>query len=68
MDAPQLQTDPLLAQLQQTAQQQQNEALQQQAQGDTASLMARYGTRLALSGATMPSFSPMSTPAFGARS
>jgi hypothetical protein len=36
-----------------TAQQQQVQALQTEAQGDTASLMARYGARLAL-GSSMP--------------
>lgn len=39
-----------------TAQQQQVQALQTEAQGDTASLMARYGARLATGSAvgTMP--------------
>lgn len=44
----------MLQQLMQTAQQQQGAALQTEAQGDTASLMARYGARLAL-GSSMPS-------------
>lgn len=44
------QTDPNLVAEQQQAQQQQVSALQTQAQGDTAALMARYGTKLALSG------------------
>jgi hypothetical protein len=44
------QPDPQLAQLMRTAQQQQNAALQSEAAGDTASLLARYGARLALSG------------------
>lgn len=43
----------MLQQLMQTAQQQQGAALQTEAQGDTASLMARYGARLAL-GSSMP--------------
>lgn len=44
-------TDPTLIAEQQQAQADQVRALQTQAQGDTASLMARYGTRLALAGA-----------------
>ncbi len=44
---PQVQQDPMLGQLMQTAQQQQIQALQTEAAGDTASLMARYGARLA---------------------
>ena len=47
---PQIAVDPNLAQEQAAAQQQQAAALQTQAQGDTAALMAQYGTRLALSG------------------
>jgi hypothetical protein len=45
---PTLAIDPNLAAEQQAAQQQQISALQTQAQGDTAALMAQYGTRLAL--------------------
>lgn len=45
-------TDPRLIAEQQQAQADQVRALQTQAQGDTASLMARYGTRLALASAT----------------
>ena len=37
-------------------------ALQTQAAGDTASLMARYGTRLALAGAASPATSPATSP------
>jgi hypothetical protein len=50
-DPPQIATqpDPLLQQQEQAAQAANIAALTQQAQGDTASLMARYGTRLALS-------------------
>lgn len=46
----------MLGQLMQTAQQQQVQALQTEAAGDTASLMARYGARLATgaSAGTMP--------------
>lgn len=40
----------MLAQLMKTAQQQQVQALQTEAQGDTASLLARYGARMAASG------------------
>jgi hypothetical protein len=42
--------DPNLANEQQQAQQQQISTLQTQALGDTNALMARYGTKLALSG------------------
>lgn len=67
--APQVTTDPLISQLQQTATEQQNQQLSIQAQGDTASLMARYGTRLALAGSTTAAFSPLSPAStFGARS
>ena len=48
------QTDPNLAAEQANAQQQQVTALQTQAQSDTASLMARYGTKLALAGMSTP--------------
>jgi hypothetical protein len=54
---PTLEVDPNLALEQQQAQQQQVTALQTQAQGDTAALMAQYGTRLALGGA--PASAPM---------
>jgi hypothetical protein len=56
------QPDPMLGQLMRTAQQQQNAALQGEAAGDTASLLARYGARLALSG-TSGGSSP--SPMFG---
>lgn len=56
MDKPQTPTvaptDPTLDAEAAQAQQAKMMALQSQAQGDTASLMARYGTRLAMSGAT----------------
>ncbi len=45
---PPLPVDPNLANEQATAQADQMRALQTQAAGDTASIMARYGTRLAL--------------------
>lgn len=44
---PALTTDPLLAAQEQQAQRDQADALKVQASGDTASLMARYGMRLA---------------------
>lgn len=47
------QPDPTLVAEQQQAQDQLIQQLQGQAQADTASLMARYGTRLAVSGAAM---------------
>jgi hypothetical protein len=43
--------DPLLAQEQEQAKQDMIKSLQGQTQSDTADLMARYGTRLAMSGA-----------------
>jgi hypothetical protein len=46
---PQLPLDPTFAALQSQAQNDQLNEFMQQARGDTASLMARYGTRLALS-------------------
>jgi hypothetical protein len=49
--APPPQPDPMLDQLMQTAGQQQQVAMQSEAAGDTASLMARYGARLALGSA-----------------
>jgi hypothetical protein len=48
--APPPQQDPMLDQLMATAQRQQAVAMQGEAAGDTASLMARYGMRLALGG------------------
>ena len=55
------QTDPNLTAEQAQAQQDQITTLQTQATGDTASIMARYGTRLALAG-TAGTSSP-ATPA-----
>jgi hypothetical protein len=49
--APAPQQDPMLDQLMATAARQQQSALQSEAAGDTASLMARYGMRLALGSA-----------------
>ena len=60
------QPDPQLAQMMRTAQQQQTAALQGEAAGDTASLLARYGARLALSGTSGgASPSPMLGGMFG---
>lgn len=56
--APQLPADPNLASEQAKAQADQVKALQVEAQGDTASIMARYGARLALAG-TSPQSSNM---------
>ena len=64
--APQPQPDPMLDQLMRTARQQQTAALQTEAAGDTASLLARYGARLALSGTSGGSTpSPMFGGLFG---
>jgi hypothetical protein len=49
--APPPQPDPMLDQLTQTAGRQQQVAMQSEAAGDTAALMARYGARLALGSA-----------------
>lgn len=57
---PQVTQDPMLQQLMKTAQQQQVQALQTEAQGDTASLLARYGARMASGAGGAPTgFSPM---------
>ena len=50
--APTLPPDPTLQSAEQAAQNQNITALETQAQGDSASLMARYGTRLAIAGST----------------
>ena len=47
-NAPQIPVDPNLAAEQARAQKTLIDSLQTQAQGDTAALMSRYGTRLAL--------------------
>ena len=59
---PPLPVDPNLAAEQERAKNDLNSSLGKQTQGDMASLMARYGTQLALSGA-QSSGSPMATPA-----
>lgn len=69
--APQLPVDPNLAGEQQAAQNANISALQTQAQGDTASLMARYGTRLAMAqmaGGTGVAASAATSPLTGALS
>lgn len=60
-DAPKIETDPNLGAEQQQAQSTLIQGLQTQAQGDTAALMARYGTRLALSGSGMAPVAPTAT-------
>jgi hypothetical protein len=50
--------DPNLAAQQQQAQRSQIDALQTQAAGDTASLMTRYGTKLALAGSGISMAAP----------
>lgn len=54
--------DPNLAAEQQQAQNDLVNSLQTKTQGDMASLMARYGTQLALAGA---SYGPMTSPTTG---
>lgn len=55
---PQIAVDPNLKAEQERAKRDQIEALKMQAQGDTASIMARYGARLALSGAMSGPIAP----------
>jgi hypothetical protein len=50
MDSPTIPTDPNLATQQATAQNDLVKSLQDKTQGDMASLMARYGTQLAIAG------------------
>ena len=52
-DTPQLAPDPLLRTEQEQAQQSLIDNLQKESQSDMASLMARYGTRLAMAGTTV---------------
>ena len=52
MGAPKIPVDPMLAQEQAQAQASLVSGLQTQTQGDMASLMARYGTQLAVAGGT----------------
>ena len=58
--APKPQVDPNLAAQQQQAQQSLIANLQDQAAADTASIMARYGTKLALTG--ISTSSPQAAP------
>ena len=58
-DPPQIAPDPNLASEQQQAQKTLIDSLQNQAQADTANLMSRYGTRLALAGTQVSPISPM---------
>ena len=58
MGEPKIPVDPMLAQEQQQAQTSLDNQLQTQTQGDMASLMARYGTQLALSGVNKSPLSP----------
>lgn len=60
---PQLSVDPNLAAEQQQAQNDLVASLQTQTQGDMSSLMARYGTMLAMSGAN---YGPLTAPTPGA--
>lgn len=60
--APPPQQDPMLDQLMATAGRQQVNALQSEAAGDTASLMARYGQRLALGSLGGQRAGTLSTP------
>jgi hypothetical protein len=57
---PQIPVDPNLAAEQERAQKILIDSMQDQAQGDTAALMARYGTRLALANSGM---TPLPAPA-----
>jgi len=61
-DQPQLAPDPNLAAEQAQAKNDQVMALQGQAAGDTASLMARFGTRLALGSAGSLPAAPAAPP------
>lgn len=54
MDKPRLAPDPMMPQLSAKAQNDETVALQHQLIGDSASLMARYGTRLTLASLTQP--------------
>jgi hypothetical protein len=58
---PQIPTDPNLLTEQQQAQNSLVSSLQDKTQGDMASLMARYGTQLAMAGTTVSPLSPTST-------
>jgi hypothetical protein len=66
-DPPPVAVDPNLQAEQAQAQASLVANLQDQAQGDTASLMARYGTRLALAGSGMAPIAPPPAQAAGSR-
>ena len=51
---PQITPDPNLKMMQDRAEEDNIRALQARVRGDTASLMARYGTRLSLAGSMTP--------------
>ena len=59
---PQIAVDPNLQAEQARAQSTLITNLQDQAQGDTANLMARYGTRLALAGSGLAPIAPAPVP------
>ena len=63
MGEPKIPVDPMLAQEQQQAQTSLDNQLQTQTQGDMASLMARYGTQLALAGTTVGPMAPAAAKA-----
>lgn len=64
-DTPQIQTDPNLAQEQSEAQNDLVTSLQNKTQGDMSSLMARYGTQLALAGTNISPLGPAGAVAYG---
>lgn len=65
-EQPKLAVDPNLATEQQQAHAALVSNLQTQAQADTANLMARYGTRLALSNVGVSPIAPAASPSVGA--
>ena len=64
-DTPQIQTDPNLAQEQSEAQNDLVTSLQNKTQGDMSSLMARYGTQLALGGTNISPLGNNGSVAYG---
>lgn len=64
-DKPQIAVDPNLAAEQAQAQSSLVASLQDQSQADTATLMSRYGTRLALAGSGMAPMAPVPAPGAG---
>jgi hypothetical protein len=65
MEAPKIEPDPNLAAQQQRAQDAQITSLQTEAAADTANLMTRYGTKLALAGSGIPAAAPSTFAAAG---